>query len=50
MGLEGGMACAELIAEDTDTPHIDHLVVVLANDDLWGDVVKCATECDAFSK
>ena len=48
--LEGGLAGAELVAQDTKAPDVGFLVVELARYDLWGHVVQSAAECLALAR
>lgn len=42
------MSCAELVAEDANSPDVNHFVIFIAHDYLWGDVVEGATESGPF--
>lgn len=48
--LEGSVACAQLVAEHTHAPHVDQVVVVVANDDFRRHVVQRSAEGDALSE
>lgn len=47
-GLERSVTGAELVAEDSDTPHIHHLVVLIAQHDLGRDVIEGAAKGASF--
>ena len=42
-GLKGGVADQTLVAEDADAPQVHLLVVSVAHDHLWGQVVQGPT-------
>jgi len=46
--LEWCMASAQLIAQNANTPNIDHLIVLVSHDNFRRDIVEGATESGPF--
>ena len=44
-GLKWGVACTELITENSYTPDIHHFIILGSHDDLWRHIIQSPTKC-----